>query len=436
MGREELYITVPSLFRCPISLDVMKSPVSLCTGVTYDRSSIQHWLESGHDTCPATNQPLPSKDFVPNLTLHRLINLWIHSSAFSSSSSPRRPAAGTSSPSSPLTLLPPVVSSCKIRELVAGIAREPQAAGVDEFEKIAQFTSYCEENRRFLANLPDSVEAILRVLVRKGGQIEVIESAVRVLDWILLENGVRERIHRLIVRSDYEKFFDSILSVLRNGRLGSKVQSARVLELIASNAESRRTIGEKEAILSALVHLLRTESDMLLADAVLSLLISLSVTRSIKAQLVQLGLVPILSRIISDPNTANPAAERAIKMVHLVSALAEGRIAISEDPTCAVAVLDRLMKVPRAAKEEGVAVLWGMCCAYRDGRVKERVGRANGVTKLLVVMQSEGDAGVVKRMCGDLVKVLRGVAMVDPSSSSGYGRLASLETKTTHIRPY
>lgn len=78
MVRQELYIAVPNLFRCPISLDVMKSPVSLCTGVTYDRSSIQHWLESGHDTCPATMQILSTKEFVPNLTLHRLIAHWSH----------------------------------------------------------------------------------------------------------------------------------------------------------------------------------------------------------------------------------------------------------------------------------------------------------------------------------------------------------------------
>ncbi|PKI42264.1 hypothetical protein CRG98_037380 [Punica granatum] len=56
MGRDELYITVPSFFRCPISLDVMTSPVSLSTGVTYDRSSIQRWLDTGNNTCPATMQ--------------------------------------------------------------------------------------------------------------------------------------------------------------------------------------------------------------------------------------------------------------------------------------------------------------------------------------------------------------------------------------------
>ncbi|WZZ85231.1 hypothetical protein YC2023_113810 [Brassica napus] len=40
MRKDDLYIAVPTFFRCPISLDVMKSPVSLCTGVTYDRASI------------------------------------------------------------------------------------------------------------------------------------------------------------------------------------------------------------------------------------------------------------------------------------------------------------------------------------------------------------------------------------------------------------
>ena len=53
-----LEVKIPSFFRCPISLDVMRSPVSLCTGVTYDRASIQQWLDSGNTTCPATSTGL------------------------------------------------------------------------------------------------------------------------------------------------------------------------------------------------------------------------------------------------------------------------------------------------------------------------------------------------------------------------------------------
>ncbi|KAM1499877.1 hypothetical protein ACFX15_022039 [Malus domestica] len=38
--RDHLYITVPNLFRCPISMDVIRSPVSFCTGVTYEFESV------------------------------------------------------------------------------------------------------------------------------------------------------------------------------------------------------------------------------------------------------------------------------------------------------------------------------------------------------------------------------------------------------------
>ncbi|EEE57145.1 hypothetical protein OsJ_07051 [Oryza sativa Japonica Group] len=83
-----LEVKVPTFFRCPISLDVMRSPVSLCTGVTYDRASIQRWIDSGNTTCPATMLPLPSTDLVPNLTLRRLIALWASTAAPSSPAAP------------------------------------------------------------------------------------------------------------------------------------------------------------------------------------------------------------------------------------------------------------------------------------------------------------------------------------------------------------
>ncbi|KAJ0088917.1 hypothetical protein Patl1_31512 [Pistacia atlantica] len=48
---------VPADFRCPISLELMKDPVAVATGQTYDRQSINVWIESGHNTCPKTGIP-------------------------------------------------------------------------------------------------------------------------------------------------------------------------------------------------------------------------------------------------------------------------------------------------------------------------------------------------------------------------------------------
>lgn len=69
-------VVVPHLFKCPISLDVMKDPVTLSTSVRYERENIMGWFSEGHKTCPLTMQPSDTTDLTPNLTLQRLIQAW------------------------------------------------------------------------------------------------------------------------------------------------------------------------------------------------------------------------------------------------------------------------------------------------------------------------------------------------------------------------
>ncbi|KAL0338700.1 UNVERIFIED_CONTAM: E3 ubiquitin-protein ligase PUB24 [Sesamum angustifolium] len=71
-------IEVPEYFICPISLQIMKDPVTAITGITYDRQSIERWLfETNNTTCPVSKQPLPrDSDLTPNNTLCRLIQAW------------------------------------------------------------------------------------------------------------------------------------------------------------------------------------------------------------------------------------------------------------------------------------------------------------------------------------------------------------------------
>ncbi|EYU42001.1 hypothetical protein MIMGU_mgv1a002394mg [Erythranthe guttata] len=69
-------VNCPADFRCPISLDLMRDPVVVSTGQTYDRSSINLWVESGHATCPKTGQTLSHTHFIPNLALKNMIAMW------------------------------------------------------------------------------------------------------------------------------------------------------------------------------------------------------------------------------------------------------------------------------------------------------------------------------------------------------------------------
>ncbi|KAL2504652.1 U-box domain-containing protein 10 [Abeliophyllum distichum] len=70
---------IPLLFRCPISLDLFTDPVTLCTGQTYERSSIEKWLATGNLICPVTMQKLHDPSIVPNHTLRHLVDGWLQS---------------------------------------------------------------------------------------------------------------------------------------------------------------------------------------------------------------------------------------------------------------------------------------------------------------------------------------------------------------------
>nr|XP_034570532.1 U-box domain-containing protein 27-like [Setaria viridis] len=108
---------MPATFRCPISLEVMRSPVSLPTGATYDRASMQRWLDSGHRTCPAARLPLALMDLIPNLLLRRLIHL--HAATLPPSPSPEQVLSQLAAADGELA-----AAEKAVRSLVAKIALE------------------------------------------------------------------------------------------------------------------------------------------------------------------------------------------------------------------------------------------------------------------------------------------------------------------------
>ncbi|TMW82562.1 hypothetical protein EJD97_005624 [Solanum chilense] len=69
-------IKIPPYFRCPLSLELMVNPVIIASGQTYEKTSIQKWLDHGLTTCPRTNQALAHSNLIPNYTVKALIENW------------------------------------------------------------------------------------------------------------------------------------------------------------------------------------------------------------------------------------------------------------------------------------------------------------------------------------------------------------------------
>lgn len=69
-------IAIPQYFCCPLSSGLMLDPVIVASGQTYERSSIQKWLDHGLTICPRTRQMLTHKNLIPNYTVKAMIASW------------------------------------------------------------------------------------------------------------------------------------------------------------------------------------------------------------------------------------------------------------------------------------------------------------------------------------------------------------------------
>ena len=63
---------IPKEFLCPITLSIMRDPVLMADGQTYERSAIEKALHAS-PLSPLTKQPLSMKDATPNYALKSLI---------------------------------------------------------------------------------------------------------------------------------------------------------------------------------------------------------------------------------------------------------------------------------------------------------------------------------------------------------------------------
>uniref|UniRef100_A0A2N9GL41 U-box domain-containing protein n=1 Tax=Fagus sylvatica TaxID=28930 RepID=A0A2N9GL41_FAGSY len=169
-------IEVPQYFICPISLQIMKDPVTAITGITYDRESIEQWLfTSKNTTCPVTKQPLPKdSDLTPNHTLRRLIQAWCTQNA--SHGIDRIP-----------TPKPPL-DKFQVQKLIKHLWQpEIQLKTIRKLEILAAEN---ERNRKYMveAGVPKAM-LIFIVTCFKQGQIDGLEEAFGVLNFIKIPSA-------------------------------------------------------------------------------------------------------------------------------------------------------------------------------------------------------------------------------------------------------
>jgi hypothetical protein len=78
----DMAVKIPIDFICPITLQIMASPVMTRAGTNFERTAILSWLKKGSGVCPMTRNPLSPSGIVPNKALEHRIKIWCEVNGF------------------------------------------------------------------------------------------------------------------------------------------------------------------------------------------------------------------------------------------------------------------------------------------------------------------------------------------------------------------
>ncbi|KAI3417780.1 RING-type E3 ubiquitin transferase [Psidium guajava] len=240
-----LDVDVPEYFTCPISLQLMRDPVTAVTGITYDRESIEQWLSGGESaTCPVTKQPLAKgSDLTPNHTLRRLIQSWCNENT-------SRGVDPVPTPRAPLDkfYMLKLVGDIQCRRSEIDALRRIETLVVENERNrtpmveagvpkaiLSYVANCCDESRTVGLEEALSILVLLRVPSTDYAKLLLDQNnrIIKSLTWVLgceVDNRIAVRSHALIVLKRMIKaasssvlerleseFFRMIISLLRDG---------------------------------------------------------------------------------------------------------------------------------------------------------------------------------------------------------------------------
>lgn len=378
---------IPDDFRCPISLELMKDPVIVSTGQTYERSCIQKWLDAGHKTCPKTQQTLLHTALTPNYVLKSLIALWCESNGIElpkrqgNCGDKKSGASGSDCDRAAINAL--------IDKLANGNL-DQQRAAAGELRLLAKRNS---DNRVFIAEA-GAVPLLVELLSSADSRTQ--EHAVTAL----LNLSIHEANKGNIVNSGA---IPDIVDVLKNGSMEARENAAATLFSLSVVDENKVAIGAAGAI-PVLIDLLCHGTPRGKKDAATAIF-NLSIYQGNKVRAVRAGIVEPLMRLLKD--SGGGMVDEALAILAILASHQEGKVAIGQAEPIPVLVEVIRTGSPRN-RENAAAVLWSLC----TGDVQYlRIVRELGGEEVLKEL-SENGTDRAKRKAGSVLELLQRVDVI------------------------
>ncbi|KAI4981111.1 U-box domain-containing protein 26-like [Hordeum vulgare subsp. vulgare] len=399
LGLDTVGLQVPWYFRCPISLELMQDPVTVATGQTYDRASIESWVATGNTTCPVTRAPLADFTLIPNHTLRRLIQEWCvahRSLGVERIPTPKQPA-----------------DPDLIRSLIA------QGPGLPVLKKLRALARESDKNRLVMAT--HETRAALVEMAFGGSAEEAQAEAMAVL--ALVGMGEAEAVD-VVGREDRVTRLAKVLGS-QGTTLEAKVNAGAVVEAAAavSGAEARVVLGAADGVIEGLVALVDEKANARAVRVGIRGLFALCLAKENRQRAVSAGAASALARRVAEGGCAGEL-ERALAAVERLSRTDGGREAVVSGAGGGAAVVIALVRAMSGRAAEHAA---GALVAVVGGSevLQLEAVRAGAMSQLLMMVQG-GCSERAKRKAQHLLKLLR----------SAWPTTDSMANSDDFLRPY
>ncbi|KAJ7943024.1 RING-type E3 ubiquitin transferase [Quillaja saponaria] len=377
-------IVIPDDFLCPISLELMRDPVIVATGQTYERSYIQRWIDCGNLTCPKTQQKLQHLTLTPNYVLRSLISQWCVKNNI------EQPTGLTNGKLKK--------SDGSFRDVSGDIAAIGALVRQLSSRSIEDCRAAATEIRSLSKRSTDN-----RILIAEAGAIPVLVNLLTSEDVPTQENAVTSILNLSIYENNKGLIMlagaiPSIVQVLRTGSMEARENAAATLFSLSLADENKIIIGASGAI-PALVDLLEVGTPRGKKDAATALF-NLCIYQGNKGRAIRAGIISALLKMLTD--SSNSMVDEALTIMSVLASHPEAKAAIVKASTIPV-LIDLLRTGLPRNKENAAAILLALC--KRDAENIACISRLGALIPLNELAKSGTER--TKRKATSLLELLR-----------------------------
>lgn len=366
---------IPDDFLCPISLELMRDPVIVSTGQTYERSYIQRWVDCGNTTCPKTQQKLKNTTLTPNYVLRSLITQWCINNNIEQ---------------------PTLLTNRKLKR-TDGSFRDV-SEDIEAIEVIVRNLSShsIEERRAALSEIRSLSKRSTdnRILLAEAGAIPILVSLLNSEDTLIQENAVTSILNLSIYENNkglimLANVVPSIVQLLRVGTMETRENSAATLFSLSLANENKIIIGASGAI-PALVNLLENGSNRGKKDAATALF-NLCIYQGNKGRAVRAGIIKVLLKMLRDSDSGSDSdsggcmVDEALTILSVLASHQEAKAGIVKAGTIPL-LIDLMRTGISRNKENATSILLSLC--KRDSENLECISRLGAVIPLMELVKN------------------------------------------------